>query len=57
MDERSGMSVCNSLLACQSHMPQPAKDKAWNSLHYPDCSANACKSGYCSGGVGFFDDV
>lgn len=25
-------------------------DKAWNSLHYPDCSANACKSGYCSGG-------
>lgn len=24
-------------------------DKPWNSLHYPDCSQNACKSGYCSG--------
>lgn len=25
-------------------------DKKWNTQHYPDCSQNACKSGYCSGG-------
>jgi len=25
-------------------------DKPWDSLHYPDCSQFACKSGYCSGG-------
>ncbi|CAJ1348021.1 unnamed protein product [Effrenium voratum] len=25
-------------------------DMPWSSLHYPDCSQYACKSGYCSGG-------
>lgn len=25
-------------------------DRKWDSLHYPDCSQNACRSGYCSGG-------
>ena len=25
-------------------------DERWDSLHYPDCSQYACKSGYCSGG-------
>ncbi|CAE7460995.1 unnamed protein product [Symbiodinium natans] len=25
-------------------------DKPWNTMHYPDCSQFACKSGYCSGG-------
>mmetsp|Transcript_110948 Transcript_110948/g.155770 ORF Transcript_110948/g.155770 Transcript_110948/m.155770 type:complete len:368 (+) Transcript_110948:99-1202(+) len=25
-------------------------DKKWDTMHYPDCSQFACRSGYCSGG-------